>query len=115
MDALLANSTLEPMAFACGLVDIPLKAYNLYASRVLHDESPLYLFDRRFGERAPSLLDDYTVPKYFAEDFYQLPQKQQEQAQEQAQEQKAQTGDATSAAPYVRPSYRWWQIGRAHV
>lgn len=29
-----------------------------------HDEDPIYLFDPSFGERAPTLLRDYTVPEY---------------------------------------------------
>jgi hypothetical protein len=90
-DALLANKVLQPVAFACGLVDIPLRAYMLYARRVKHDESPIYLFDRRFGERAPSLLRDYNVPPYFQEDFYSFPQER--------------------SAEYVHPSFRWWLIG----
>jgi hypothetical protein len=30
------------------------------------DDTPLYLFDPLFGEKAPELVSDYSVPKYFA-------------------------------------------------
>ena len=32
----------------------------------------MYLFDNLFGEKAPSLLQDYEVPIYFAEDFFKV-------------------------------------------
>jgi len=32
------------------------------------DDTPLYLFDPLFGEKAPELANDYTVPEYFARD-----------------------------------------------
>ncbi|KNC98671.1 uncharacterized protein SPPG_06354 [Spizellomyces punctatus DAOM BR117] len=34
-----------------------------------NDESPLYVFDDRFAEKAPDMLRDYEVPSIFAEDF----------------------------------------------
>ncbi|XP_010273004.1 PREDICTED: F-box protein At1g78280 [Nelumbo nucifera] len=37
-----------------------------------HDEDPLYIFDDRFGEVAPGLLEDYDVPHLFREDFFDI-------------------------------------------
>ncbi|KAJ3700110.1 hypothetical protein LUZ61_003815 [Rhynchospora tenuis] len=37
-----------------------------------HDEDPLYIFDEKFGETAPSLLEDYEVPHLFKDDFFDL-------------------------------------------
>ncbi|KAK5575653.1 hypothetical protein RB653_006786 [Dictyostelium firmibasis] len=34
------------------------------------DEEPLYVFDQAFGEKVPSLLDDYIIPKFFPEDLF---------------------------------------------
>lgn len=38
------------------------------------DDSPLYVFDGTFADRANSkgLRRDYTVPKYFTEDLFQV-------------------------------------------
>jgi aminoglycoside phosphotransferase (APT) family kinase protein len=49
-------------------LSLPLKDYQRY----LHsqqDESPLYVFDRAFGETFPELLDGYSVPEYFKTDY----------------------------------------------
>ena len=35
------------------------------------DEEPLYIFDHRFGESAPSMLEDYSVPEPFQEDLFE--------------------------------------------
>ena len=35
-----------------------------------HDETPHYVFEPRFGEKDPTMLDDYTVPKIFTDDFF---------------------------------------------
>ncbi|KAG0480305.1 hypothetical protein HPP92_011163 [Vanilla planifolia] len=37
-----------------------------------HDEDPLYVFDDKFGENAPALLQDYSVPHLFEEDFFDV-------------------------------------------
>jgi len=50
------------------------------------EENPLYLFDKAFVKKIPSLTNDYTVPIYFNEDLFSL------------------LGDA-------RPDYRWLIIG----
>jgi histone arginine demethylase JMJD6 len=36
------------------------------------DDSPLYVFDSHFGERAPEMLRNYQIPPYFAEDLFRL-------------------------------------------
>eukprot|EP00743_Colponemidia_sp_Colp-15_P009092 GILK01009918.1.p1 GENE.GILK01009918.1~~GILK01009918.1.p1 ORF type:complete len:872 (+),score=148.00 GILK01009918.1:352-2616(+) len=51
-----------------------------------HDEDPLVLADRHFGETAPSLLKDYSIPSYFPQDFFSVLDEQ-------------------------RPDYRWLVIG----
>ncbi|KAE8731275.1 F-box protein [Hibiscus syriacus] len=33
---------------------------------------PLYIFDEKFGESAPGLLEDYNVPQIFQEDFFDV-------------------------------------------
>ncbi|KAF3781067.1 F-box protein [Nymphaea thermarum] len=45
-----------------------------YASymKAQHDEDPLYVFDDKFGEVAPGLLKDYSVPHLFQEDFFDV-------------------------------------------
>lgn len=37
-----------------------------------HDEDPLYIFDDKFGESAPDLLEDYRIPHLFQEDFFDV-------------------------------------------
>lgn len=56
-------------------IRMPLKMYMHYMQNN-RDEEPIYLFDGKFGERAPGLLEDYKVPDYFQEDFFEqcLPQ-----------------------------------------
>ncbi|EGG15302.1 transcription factor jumonji [Cavenderia fasciculata] len=34
------------------------------------DEEPLYVFDDAFGEKAPDMLSEYSVPPYFPEDLF---------------------------------------------
>ncbi len=77
--------------YACGIVDMTIDKYLTYAERVTHEESPLYLFDKKFGEKSPHLLSHYRVPEYFSRDFYSwLPE----------------------TVP-IKPSFRWWLIGPA--
>ncbi|KAI9097565.1 hypothetical protein K1719_025336 [Acacia pycnantha] len=40
--------------------------------KLQHDEDPLYIFDEKFGEVAPSLLKDYCVPHLFQEDYFDI-------------------------------------------
>uniref|UniRef100_M4C1U1 JmjC domain-containing protein n=1 Tax=Hyaloperonospora arabidopsidis (strain Emoy2) TaxID=559515 RepID=M4C1U1_HYAAE len=60
LDIISSSSTME-MSFA---------DYFKYASSQ-HDETPLYIFDAKFGEKMPSLLADYRIEdlKVFKEDF----------------------------------------------
>ncbi|XP_078440783.1 putative glycosyltransferase [Wolffia australiana] len=52
-------------------ITMKLKDYVSYMSWQ-HDEDPLYIFDEKFGESAPSLLKDYTVPSFFREDYFDV-------------------------------------------
>jgi hypothetical protein len=62
--------------------------YVAYA-RAQHDETPLYVFDRKFHKRAPALLDEYSRPALFGDECDLL-----------------QTLDAR-----IRPTLRWLVIG----
>ncbi|WCJ43496.1 Bifunctional arginine demethylase and lysyl-hydroxylase JMJD6 [Euphorbia peplus] len=52
-------------------ISMKFKDYVSYM-KLQHDEDPLYIFDDKFGETAPSLLDDYSVPHLFQEDFFEV-------------------------------------------
>ncbi|RMX62121.1 hypothetical protein DD238_004116 [Peronospora effusa] len=60
LDIVSSNSTME-MSFA---------DYFQYAKNQ-HDETPLYIFDAKFGEKMPTMLEDYRINdlKVFKEDF----------------------------------------------
>jgi hypothetical protein len=73
------------VTFRAENVDLTLENYFQYASNAT-EESPLYLFDKSFGETCPELLNDFEVPCYFNEDFFRLLGKE-------------------------RPDYRWIIIG----
>ncbi|KAK4489957.1 hypothetical protein RD792_000611 [Penstemon davidsonii] len=62
------------------------KDYMSYV-QIQHDEDPLYIFDDKFGEAAPDLLKDYSVPHLFQEDYFDVLDINQ------------------------RPAYRWLIIG----
>jgi len=64
-----------------------LSDYFRYSDQVI-DCAPLYLFDRTYGEECPTLLEDYTIPKYFQEDLFSLLDGKKE-----------------------RPPYRWYLVG----
>ncbi|KAI8928679.1 hypothetical protein BC831DRAFT_447540 [Entophlyctis helioformis] len=72
--------------FRAEAVDIAFGDYVHYMAKA-KEESPLYLFDKRFAEDS-DLADDYVVPPYFDEDLFKV------------------LGDA-------RPDYRWLIIGPA--
>ncbi|KAL2504282.1 F-box protein [Abeliophyllum distichum] len=40
--------------------------------QIQHDEDPLYIFDEKFGDTAPELLEDYSVPHLFQEDYFDI-------------------------------------------
>jgi hypothetical protein len=46
-----------------------LPSYYAYLARQV-DEEPLYVFDATFGESAPQLLQAYSVPACFTQDYY---------------------------------------------
>lgn len=52
-----------------------------------HDEKPIYLFDNKFVERIPQLLEDYEVPVYFKDDLFDY------------------------MKPEDRPDYKWFLSG----
>ncbi|XP_066350009.1 lysine-specific demethylase JMJ21-like isoform X3 [Miscanthus floridulus] len=52
-------------------ITMKLKDYVSYME-LQHDEDPLYIFDDKFGESAPTLLEDYSVPHLFQEDFFDI-------------------------------------------
>ncbi|KAL5992533.1 hypothetical protein ACLOJK_013452 [Asimina triloba] len=58
-------------------ITMKLKDYVAY-TKLQHDEDPLYIFDDKvplllkFGEVAPGLLKDYSVPYLFQEDFFDV-------------------------------------------
>ncbi|KAI0234134.1 hypothetical protein L0F63_000412 [Massospora cicadina] len=57
--------------FRAEAIDIQLKRYFDYSHQTL-DESPVYLFDKGFGDKCPSMLSDFDVPIYFRDDLFQL-------------------------------------------
>jgi len=69
-------------------VDMTLRNYFKY-SEGTQDESPLYLFDKKFGERCEGILQDMEVPVYFREDFFGM------------------------MGTERRPDYRWLIVGPA--
>lgn len=83
------------MEFAIGRYKMKLNDYFSYMNGISSDESPLYLFDSKFGDKAPPLLDQYTVPSFFARDLFNL------------------LADGTPEGEKVRPSYRWILVGPA--
>lgn len=48
-----------------------IEQYAQYCSNIV-DESPMVVFDSRFGEKCPPLLGHYEVPKYFTTDYFDL-------------------------------------------
>ncbi|XP_002513952.2 F-box protein At1g78280 [Ricinus communis] len=67
-------------------VSMKFKDYISYIN-CQHDEDPLYIFDDKFGETAPGLLKDYSVPHLFEEDYFEVLTREQ------------------------RPPFRWLIIG----
>ncbi|CAI5981270.1 unnamed protein product [Closterium sp. NIES-64] len=51
-------------------VRMKLSDYREYVA-AQHDEEPLYIFDPKFGEQAPALVTDYSVPPHFTEDVFE--------------------------------------------
>lgn len=70
MDALAARAGSDAL-FVAGPARMTLPQYIAYA-RGATDDTPLYLFDSKFCERAPVLASDFDVPKYFQQDLFSL-------------------------------------------
>jgi hypothetical protein len=58
-------------AFTAGPINLKLNDYFAYADSV-KEERPLYIFDSKFGEKAPQLAADYDIPVYFREDLFSI-------------------------------------------
>ncbi|KAJ3113907.1 hypothetical protein HDU96_002784 [Phlyctochytrium bullatum] len=73
-DVRFSIGTEEPSYLRWGMASDPLlvsmtfKDYVEYM-KTQRDESPLYIFDGDFGEKAPALLDAYKIPRFFEEDY----------------------------------------------
>ena len=57
--------------FNVGALQMRLDHFLEYSANC-HDETPLYLFDKRFAEAAPELAAAYKPPKYFDDDLFGL-------------------------------------------
>ncbi|OQR96208.1 histone arginine demethylase [Achlya hypogyna] len=60
--------------FYAGGFHMTMKQYLHYA-RTLHDDQPLFIFDKHFAKTVPQLARDYSVPDYFEvtpDDFFKL-------------------------------------------
>ncbi|CAK9863598.1 unnamed protein product [Sphagnum jensenii] len=61
----------ELCAFTAAPINLKLNDYFAYADSV-KEELPLYIFDSKFGEKAPQLAADYDIPVYFREDLFSI-------------------------------------------
>jgi hypothetical protein len=75
-------------------IRMTLRDYAAYVDQQ-HDETPLYIFDPRFGELMPALLTEYHVPPVFAQDFW------------------ACLSATHPPHPQKRPDFRWLVVGPA--
>lgn len=82
--------------FGSGLFDIGSSSHSYMSltdfmtyCQTTDDHAPKYIFEPRYGERYPSLLDDYAVPPYFSDDYLAY----------------------LGSTPVLRPYYRWLLIG----
>ncbi|GMF30158.1 unnamed protein product [Phytophthora fragariaefolia] len=103
-------------------VEMSFADYFQYASSQ-HDETPLYIFDARFGEKMPAMLNDYTVEdlKVFREDFLSVIATPEGEDGQKAPTQsvklaaggkKIRKDKKKKRAPgSVRPDFRWIVIG----
>ncbi|KAI9907115.1 hypothetical protein PsorP6_003342 [Peronosclerospora sorghi] len=85
-----------------------------------HDETPLYIFDEKFGEKMPSLLEDYRVEdlKVFQEDFLSIFTCKEKYGKETLTKGvKLEAGgkqvrkSKKLASGLIRPDFRWLVIG----
>ncbi|POM71054.1 Histone arginine demethylase [Phytophthora palmivora] len=100
--------------------------YFQYATNQ-HDETPLYIFDARFGEKMPTMLEDYNVDdlKVFKEDFLNVIASPDEEEEGQDGKKVLTKGVKLEAGGKkvrkdkkkkrepgsVRPDYRWIVVG----
>ncbi|RHZ76460.1 hypothetical protein Glove_197g80 [Diversispora epigaea] len=54
-----------------GYLPMTLESYVRYI-KLQRDETPLYIFDPNFIDRHPEMAEDYEIPKYFQEDFFEV-------------------------------------------
>ena len=70
----LAGAALPGSTFDAGGFQFSMANYLAYSAAVSApgggEDQPLYLFDPRFAEKAPTLKDDYAVPEYFGDDAF---------------------------------------------
>ncbi|XP_047341071.1 F-box protein At1g78280 [Impatiens glandulifera] len=74
VDKLIKNygdTTLRISQKSAKKISMKFKDYASYMNNQ-HDEDPLYIFDDKFGEVAPGLLEDYSVPHLFKEDYFDV-------------------------------------------
>lgn len=57
--------------YICGIAMLTMDKYLLYASRCDDDDTPIYLFDKTFGETNPYILQQYNYPKHFSKCYFQ--------------------------------------------
>lgn len=95
-----------------------------------NDETPLYIFDPKFGEKAPALLDDYNIDdlKFFKEDLLNVIAREKKEGGSEGEAQSkapTQNGECKNAdqngvekeeeqpsiAEPLRPDFRWTVIG----
>jgi hypothetical protein len=89
-DAFLVDALGSALVHVAGY-DLPLRAYLQYCAGITaanppREETPLYLFDKEFARKAPSLALDYTPPSVFGIDLF-------------------------AACGEGRPDYRWLILG----
>ncbi|KAL8231955.1 hypothetical protein R6Q57_001733 [Mikania cordata] len=84
-DTWLAKETWTPEQLLIKYKDLPFRISQRSANKIAmklkdyvsymqeqHDEDPLYIFDDKFGEVAPDLLKDYSVPHLFPDDYFDV-------------------------------------------
>ncbi|CAI2188621.1 6410_t:CDS:2 [Funneliformis geosporum] len=59
------------VTFRAEAIDIKLRNYAKYCKNTM-DESPLYLFDKEFSDKCDGIIDDFSLPEYFEEDFFNI-------------------------------------------
>ena len=74
--------------FKAGAIEMTLNDYWNYMDQT-QEETPIYLFDNQFIEKANPLGEEYSIANYFKNDYFSLLDDQ----------------------PKIRPSYRWILIG----